>query len=62
VDGPEPDTELTDDHMRLLDWLDSHPRGSFTAAAQALGMVVDEVEALWAALVAAGMIERTREQ
>ena len=34
MDSPEPDTELTDDHMRLLGWLDEHPRGSLTAAAQ----------------------------
>jgi hypothetical protein len=60
VDSPEPDTELTDDHMCLLEWLDEHPAGSFTAAVQALGLGVDEVGALCADLFAAGMIERAR--
>jgi len=62
VDSPEPDTELTDDHMRLLEWLNEHPRASFTAAAQALGLEVADVEAHCGDLVAEGMIERTREQ
>jgi len=53
----EPDTELTDDHMRLLEWLSEHPGGSLTAAAQELGLEIAEVEALCAKLVAAGMIE-----
>jgi DNA-binding IclR family transcriptional regulator len=45
--------------MRLLEWLNEHPRGSLIAAAQELGLDVTEVEALCAELVAAGMIERT---
>jgi DNA-binding IclR family transcriptional regulator len=49
-----------DAHLQLLEWLDEHPKGSLTAAAQALGLPVDEVEALCADLVAAGMIERAR--
>jgi DNA-binding MarR family transcriptional regulator len=61
-DSPEPDTELTDDHMRLLEWLHQHPSGSLIAAAQKLGLDVTEVEALCADLVAAGIIERAREQ
>jgi len=48
--------------MRLLEWLDEHPTGSLTAAAQKLGLNVAEVEALCDELVAAGMIERVREQ
>ena len=46
MDHPDPDTELTDDHMRLLEWLAEHPSGSLTTAAQDLGLQVDEVEAL----------------
>jgi hypothetical protein len=42
-----------DAHLQLLEWLDEHPRASLTAAAQALGLAVDEVEALCADLVAA---------
>jgi len=53
-----PFTDLSDDHLRLLEWLDSHPRGSLTAATQALGVAVAKIEALCADLVAAGMIER----
>ena len=62
MDSPEPDTDLTDDHMRLLEWLDQHPSGSLIAAAQEFGLHVAEVEALCADLVVAGMIERVREQ
>jgi len=51
-----------DAYLQLFEWLDEHPRGSLTAAAHALGLAVDEVEALCAELVAAGMIERVREQ
>ena len=40
------DDELTDDHMRLLAWLDAHPTGSLAAAAQALGLAITEVEGL----------------
>jgi len=59
---PEPDADLTDDHMRLLEWLDEHPAGSLTAAAQAARPPeVVEVEALCADLVAARMIERAWE-
>ena len=58
VDSREPDTELTDDHMRLLEWLSENPSGSLTAAAQELGLAIGEVEALVADLVAAGMIEQ----
>ena len=62
VDSPEPDAELTGDHMRLLERLHQHPSGSLIAAAQEFGLDVTEVEALCAELVAAGMIERVREQ
>jgi hypothetical protein len=51
---------LTDDHMRLLEWPVAHPTGSL--AAQALGMAVTEVEGLCADLVDAEMIERVRVQ
>ena len=60
VDSPDPDADLTDDHMRLLEWLEEHPAGSLIAAAQAVGLEVAQVEALCAELVAAGMIERVR--
>ena len=52
------DDDLTDDHMRLLLWLDAHPTGSLAAAAQALELAVTDVERLCADLVAAEMIER----
>ena len=57
-----PDDDLTDDHMRLLLWLDAHPTGSLAAAAQALDLEVADVEVLCANLVDAGMIERSRMQ
>ena len=38
------DDDLTDDHMRLLLWLDAHPTGSLAAAAQALGLAITDVE------------------
>jgi DNA-binding IclR family transcriptional regulator len=56
------DDNLMDDHMRLLEWLDEHPGGSLTAAAEALGLDVAEVEAIFADLVAEGMIEQLWEQ
>jgi DNA-binding IclR family transcriptional regulator len=56
------DDDLTDDHMRLLAWLDAHPTGSLAAAAQALGLAITKVEGLCADLVNAEMIERTRMQ
>jgi hypothetical protein len=37
-----PDDDLTDDHMRLLEWLDAHPTGSLAAAAQALDVAVTD--------------------
>jgi len=52
------DDELTDDHKRLLLWLDAHPTGSLGAAAQALDLPIADVEGLCADLVDAGMIER----
>jgi DNA-binding IclR family transcriptional regulator len=52
------DDELTDDHMRLLAWLDAHPTGSLAAAAQALDLAITDVEGLWSDLVNAGLIER----
>ena len=55
------DDNLTDDHMRLLAWLDAHPTGSLAAAAQALDLATD-VEVLCADLVDAEMIERARVQ
>ena len=57
-----PDDDLTLDHMRLLEWLDTHPTGSLAAAAQALGLATTEVEVLCAELVAAEMIERASMQ
>jgi hypothetical protein len=53
-----PDDDLTDDHMRLLEWLFAHPTGSLVAAAQALDLAITEVEILYADLVDAEMIER----
>ena len=52
-----PDNDLTEDHMRLILWLDAHPTGSLAAAAQALGLVITEVERLCADLVASEMLE-----
>jgi len=59
--GHPPDDNLPDNHLRLLEWLEEHPEGSLTAAAEALGLDVDEVEDLCADLVAEGMIERVAE-
>jgi hypothetical protein len=45
--GGEPNsivTLLTDDHMRLLAWLDEHPTGSLAAAAQALDLVTAQTD------------------
>ena len=53
-----PDDDLTDDHMRLLQWLDAHPTESLAAAAQALGMAITDVEGLCADLENAGIIEQ----
>jgi hypothetical protein len=53
---------ITEDHMRLLEWLDAHPKGSLAAAAQALELAITEVEVLCADLVDAGMIEGARMQ
>jgi DNA-binding IclR family transcriptional regulator len=55
------DDNLTDDHMRLLEWLDAHPTGSLVAA-QALDLAITDVEGLCVDLVDAGMIERGRVQ
>ena len=52
------DDDLTDDHMRLLEWLSTHPTGSLAAAAQALGLAITNVERLCADLVDAEMIAR----
>jgi hypothetical protein len=52
------DDDLTDDHMRLMLWLDAHPTGSLAAAAQALNSAIADVEVLCADLVNAEMIER----
>ena len=57
-----PDDDLTEDHLRLLAWLDAHPTGSLAAAAQALDLPIADVEGLCADLVAAEMIERARVQ
>jgi DNA-binding IclR family transcriptional regulator len=54
------DDELTDDHMRLLAWLDAHPTGSLAAAAQALGLALTDVEGICGDLVDAGVIELGR--
>jgi len=56
----EDEGNLTDEHMRLLEWLDGHPGASLQLAARDLGL--GQVEALCADLVAAGMIERMRLQ
>ena len=61
MDTPD-DDDRPDNHLRLLEWLEEHPEGSLTAAAEALGLDVDEVEDLCADLVAEGMIERVWEQ
>jgi DNA-binding IclR family transcriptional regulator len=53
-----PDDDRTDDHMRLLEWLSTHPTGSLAAAAQGLGLAITAVERLCADLVDAEMIER----
>lgn len=57
-----PDDDLTDDHMRLLEWLNVRPTGSLVVAARALGLDVTDVEALCADLVNARMIEQVRAQ
>jgi len=56
------DDELTDDHMRLLLWLDAHPTRSLAVAAQGLDLAIADVEVLCADLVDAEMVERTRMQ
>jgi hypothetical protein len=38
-----PDDDLTENHMRLLEWLTAHPTGSLAAAAQGLGLAVINV-------------------
>jgi DNA-binding IclR family transcriptional regulator len=53
---------LTEDHMRLLAWLDDHPTGSLAAAAQALDLAVTAVERLCADLVGRGDDRATRVQ
>jgi hypothetical protein len=40
-----PDDDLTENHMRLLAWLDAHPPGSL-AAAQVLDLAITDVEGL----------------
>ena len=40
-----PDDDLTDDHMRVLQWLGGRPGASIEAAAEALGLGRAEVEA-----------------
>jgi DNA-binding IclR family transcriptional regulator len=57
-----PDDELTDHHLRLLEWLERNPTGPLAAASQALGMAVADVEVLCTNLVDTEMIERTRVQ
>ncbi len=57
------DDDLTDDHMRVLQWLGVHPMGTSAAEmADALDLNAEEVEVLYADLVAAGMVEDTRVQ
>ena len=52
------DDDLTQDHMRVLQWLDVHPLGTSAAEiADALDLDADDVELLYADLVAAGMVE-----
>ncbi len=59
----EIDDELTDDHMRVLQWLDVHPLGtSATEMADALDLDAEDVEVLYADLVAAEMVEEMRPQ
>ena len=50
------DDELTDDHVRLLEWLATHPTESLASAAQALGLALTDVEGLCADLVDAEMV------
>jgi hypothetical protein len=57
-----PAADLTDDHMRLLAWLDAHPTGSLTAAAQALDLAITDVEGICGDPAEAEMIERGRVQ
>jgi len=47
------DDELTEAHMRLLQWLAEHPTGSLAATAQALDLGIIDVDRLCADLVAA---------
>lgn len=55
------DNDLTGDHMRVLQWLDVHPLGTSAAEmAHALDLESDEVDALCADLIAAGMIDDVR--
>ena len=61
-DVDTPDDDLTDDHMRLLEWLATHPTESLASAAQALGLALTDVEWLCADLVDAGIIERASMQ
>jgi len=49
--------------MRVLQWLDVHPLGTSAAEiADALDLDREDVEALRADLVAAGMVENMRSQ
>jgi len=57
------DDDLTDDHMRVLQSLDVHPLGTSAAEmADALDLDADDVDLLYAELVAAGMIQTMRPQ
>jgi hypothetical protein len=51
-----PDDDLTDDHMRLMEWLYAHPTGSLATAAQALGLALPDVEGICSDLVDAGRV------
>jgi hypothetical protein len=52
------DDELTNDHMRVLQWLDVHPMGtSAIEIVHALNLDCAHVEALCADLVAAEMVQ-----
>ena len=52
------DDDLTDDHMRVLQWFDTHPFGSsIDEMAEVLDLDRDALEILCAELAEAGMIE-----
>ncbi len=52
--------DLTDDHMRVLQWFDVHPLGtSIDEMSEVLDLDRDELETLCADLIDAGIIQKT---